>query len=386
MLNNNNNNISSVGNGASAAHAKRSGTDRGTSEDSAVVSSQRTPNNNSGSRKRTNATVVGYGGTEGHEMNAMSRARDDGGDAAVSVQPRSDGRRREREGECVVVVSNNAECPDTCIDRLQHFLLNNDPLLYAVLKWGLSALLLLFLTFIVFGMLYSGVHYSNNCTAAANTTGVEAMPGPCRTHFGTILGTFENTFSYSNCNDDYVSIFDSYMNLTVPKVDAATGALTMTSHEFYTGLKWQCVEYARRYWMINGRPKPAYFGSVDVAADIWNLTEVHLLENTSQTLPLRRYKNGDRVMEGLQPPQSGDILIYPVQPGGFPAGHVAVIAKVEMTKHGAVYVAEQNWGSMQWPEPFHNFSRRIPLHYDPLTTAVMLNDPAGKIMGWMRYG
>lgn len=337
-----------------------------------------------------------YGGTETSKLYRATKDEDDAEDSGDVVVPaaHTDNSGRvhptiDGEGECIVADRDGTAADDTstCMGTVRYFLLHNDPLLYASLKWGLAALLILFLAFVVFGMLYSGMSYGTTCTADSNASLTEEKPGFCHTRFGTILGVFENTYAYSNCNDDYVSIYDSYMNLSVPILSATAGGLTSESREFYTGLEWQCVEYARRYWMINGRPKPAYFGSVEWASDIWDLTEVHLLENTSQMLPLHRYKNGDRVVrDGLEPPQSGDILIYPVQPNGFPVGHVAVITKVDMGAEGCIYVAEQNWGSAKWPGPFHNYSRKIALHYDAATTAIMLHDPAGIIMGWMRYG
>ncbi|KPA84371.1 putative mitochondrial D-alanyl-glycyl endopeptidase-like protein [Leptomonas pyrrhocoris] len=373
-----------------------------TAEGNAAVSVQR---NHSSSPHTATAC---YGGTETHALRKRNpkvsdsgeRSSKDDGDVVV-VPSRAGGggggssgnnsrpdAGRDVEGECIVVNDNGTDTTaDTCMGKVRHFLLNSDSALYALLKWGLAVLLLFFLSFVVFGMIYSEVRYNGNCTVDAGVTDTPALPEGCESPFGAILGAFQNTFAHSNCNGYYVSTVDSYMNFTVPVMDAATGMLTMSSKEFYTGLAWQCVEYARRYWMINGRPKPAYFGSVIGAADIWNLTEVHLLENTSRTLPLRKYKSGDRVVQdGLQPPQAGDIIIYPVQSGGFPVGHVAVVTKVEMGEQGFIYVAEQNWESTQWSGPFYNYSRKIPLRYDPLTTAIILNDPDGKIIGWMRYG
>ncbi|KPI87330.1 putative D-alanyl-glycyl endopeptidase-like protein cysteine peptidase Clan CA family C51 [Leptomonas seymouri] len=390
------NHIGSCGNpdpgGAPARLSGRIGSDIISSESTILMSSQRI--------NGISTTTVDYGGSQAHEMLSAAPQESDAGerggrDIAESPQAGSSSASEriniftsgEGEGGCIVANGNAVSNTRTFCSKVRHFLLNSDPLLYASLRWGLAALLILFLAFIVFGIVYSGVFSNTNCTVMMIPAMEEDPPRWCHTPFGTILGVFENTFAYSNCNDDYQSIIENYIKLPVSVVDASTGVLTMVVKEFYAGLEWQCVEFARRYWMLNGRPKPAYFGLVDKAADIWNLEEVHLLENTSQTLPLHRYKSGDRVVQdGLQPPQSGDIVIYPVQSGGFPVGHVAVIAKVEMAEHGFIYVAEQNWGSTQWSEPYHNYSRKIPLHYNPITTAITLKDPEGVIMGWMRYG
>ncbi|CAG9580953.1 D-alanyl-glycyl endopeptidase-like protein [Leishmania major strain Friedlin] len=232
-------------------------------------------------------------------------------------------------------------------------------------------------------MLYSSIRYGRNCTGTNET--VKPL-GPCVTPLGTILGVFNGVFGYSNCNDSYVSTELRYINLTVPELNNETGQLTYISKQFYTGLAWQCVEYARRYWMQRGTPQPAYFDSVLGAADVWNLTFVRLLSNASITLPLRRYWNGDRVTDNHQIPAIGDIIIYPVQDGGFPYGHVAVIANVELSTHGAIYVAEQNWANAVWSSPHHNYTRRIPMFYDMLTSTITLDDSEHQIIGWMRYG
>lgn len=270
---------------------------------------------------------------------------------------------------------------------VRFFALTHDPLLHGLLKWGLATLLLLFLAFIVFGMLYSSIRYGGNCTGTNGTSGGSVKPRePCATPFGSILGVFNGVFGYSNCNDSYVSTELGYINLMVPELNKETRQLTYISKEFSTGLAWQCVEYARRYWMQSGTPQPAYFEYVQGAADIWNLTFVRLLSNQSMTLPLHRYRNGDRVANGLQIPAVGDIIIYPVQDRGFPYGHVAVIAKVEISTQGAIYVAEQNWANTVWSSAYHNYTRKIPLFYNMLSSTITLDDPDGKILGWMRYG
>ncbi|KAG5493718.1 hypothetical protein JIQ42_02092 [Leishmania sp. Namibia] len=268
-----------------------------------------------------------------------------------------------------------------CIGMMRRFLLDNDPLLYNIIKWHVAALLLLFLTFIVFGVFYSGIHYNGNCTDHGNTP-----LAPCATPFGSILGAYNGVFAYSNCNDSYVSAQMAHINLTVLDRDRETGKLTRVTKQFQSGMEWQCVEYARRYWMQRGLSQPAYFDSVVAAADIWNLTFVRLVSNASMTLPLHRFRNGDRLANGINVPEVGDIIIYPIQPGGFPYGHVAVIAKVELATRGAIYVAEQNWDNKVWAAPDHSLARKIPLRYDMLTTTLTIDDPEGRIIGWMRYG
>ncbi len=76
----------------------------------------------------------------------------------------------------------------------------------------------------------------------------------CAVGYGEVLG--ESTFgvkAFSNCNNTCVN--------PVP----------FLIDETFTGIKWQCVEYARRWLLIN---KKVVYGDVDVAADIWQLDYV----------------------------------------------------------------------------------------------------------------
>ena len=93
--------------------------------------------------------------------------------------------------------------------------------------------------------------------ACASTVAAEGLTLPqactesCVTPYGVVLGmTADGVKSYSNCQAQCV-VFD-------PNQIEGT----------YTGIKWQCVEFARR-WLIQNRGMT--FGDVDVAADIWAL-------------------------------------------------------------------------------------------------------------------
>ncbi|KAG5495260.1 hypothetical protein JKF63_02315 [Porcisia hertigi] len=323
-------------------------------------------------------------------------AADAGADIVVS-DPQCHGSTCTACGAAMVTEGNRAclavdENRDTpskmgCCGTARLCLLAKDSLLLAILKWSLTILFVLFLTFIVFGTLYSGFRYRNSCTGT-NDASVDPADthGSCLPSFGTILGVYDGVVGYSNCNDSYNSGQKKYMNLTVPVPNKELDEQMSVSSEFYTGMAWQCVEYARRYWMQRGNPLPAYFDDVKGASDIWNLTFVRLVSNKSAMLPLRRFMNGDSVTQAVDMPKVGDLIIYPIQPGGFPYGHVAVIGKVEIANPGAIYVAEQNWKNIVWPSPYHNYSRKISLLHDEQTGHLNLQDPDGMIIGWMRYG
>eukprot|EP00796_Vickermania_ingenoplastis_P010598 gene10598-7362_t len=275
------------------------------------------------------------------------------------------------------------------IPAWKQFLLRFDPAVMTAIKWAGSSLMILFCVAVVFGIFYSGFTYKN-----------PRLANDCETPFGTILGVSNGVFGYSNCNDAFVSS-DSF-NITVQGVE---GMLV-------SGLKWQCVEYARRYWMLQGTPEPAIFGNVEGAADIWNLKSVSLLTIPAATVPLRKFRNNGSVQLGDAPPAKKDLLIYDRREGDFPYGHVAVIVDVvldpaassQLQQHdnagggaalearlseaprrcGSIRVAEQNWASVQWQGPSHNYTREIPLLYDLRTLGYIVDDPDGPIIGWSR--
>jgi len=96
----------------------------------------------------------------------------------------------------------------------------------------------------------------------------------------------------------------------------------------FTGLKWQCIEYARR-WLIT--VKDATFEKVNNATDIWSLQKATLLDSTKVDFinaPITEI------------PPIGALLIYR-KSSMFPKGHVVV--KV----HQNGEVVEQNY-SNKW--------------------------------------
>ena len=141
----------------------------------------------------------------------------------------------------------------------------------------------------------------------------------CVTPYGAVLGmTSEGTKSFSNCQSSCV-VFD-------PNQENGT----------YTGIKWQCVEFARR-WLIRNRGLT--FGDVDVAADIWSINAFTRLSDQSQ-VPVQSYLNGSNTQ-----PMPGDLLIYAKE--YLATGHAAVVLGVDLKK-GRVRVAEQNFNNQKW--------------------------------------
>jgi hypothetical protein len=219
----------------------------------------------------------------------------------------------------------------------------------------------------------------------------------CDTPFGTVIGVAHHVIAYSNSNSEYTSNGSHFVNLT----STATG---QRIENVYTGMPWQCVEYGRRFWAMT---EPAStFGSVDGAADIWStLTVGFYLQHTPSSassassasaeggaaFPLLKYTNGATTVA----PQVGDLIIYPVQGGGFPFGHVAAIVGVTLPSASAtttndgdavfsIQVGEQNWDSHLWANMGQNYSRSIRAVYHQLTKYYSVMDPQGTIAGWVR--
>lgn len=175
------------------------------------------------------------------------------------------------------------------------------------------------------GAFFLGCALLTACTHAPAETAVSpALPKvcseACETSYGKLLGRSpRNVAAFSNCRSECVA----------PEPNKIDGT--------YTGLKWQCVEYARRWLLIN---RGAVFGDVDIAADIWTDIE-HLTRVSDQTtIPLAAKLNGSE-----QPPQVGDLLIYAKVFYG--TGHVAVVLDVNHERK-LIKVGEQNFDNQPW--------------------------------------
>ena len=159
------------------------------------------------------------------------------------------------------------------------------------------------------------------------------MPVACQTGcsspYGTVLGKSPRGIeAYSNCQSGCVIFEPNRWNGT------------------YTGIKWQCVEYARRWLLIN---TGTVYGDVDIAADIWDRID-HLTEvKTERQIPLENHVNGS-----TQLPVAGDLLVYAKAFLG--TGHVAVITDVDID-NGLIEVGEQNFSNESWPG---DYARTIP--------------------------
>lgn len=145
--------------------------------------------------------------------------------------------------------------------------------------------------------------------------------------FGTLLYNFNGIPAYSNGTNKDISNEINYHN------------------GIFTGIKWQCVEYARRYIQIIFG---ITFSEVDNAYQIPHATFTRLLDNKVIIPWIYRANHNMDLFESL----NNSLIIWPkdYEPDS-PYGHVAIIV---CAKKDGIYVAEQNYNN-------NDFYRYIPL-------------------------
>ncbi|MDH5424993.1 MAG: CHAP domain-containing protein [Gammaproteobacteria bacterium] len=143
----------------------------------------------------------------------------------------------------------------------------------------------------------------------------------CTNDYGNVLGkTKTGVTAYSNCNNECV-IFEA-----------------ASFDGIYTGVKWQCVEFARRWLLMN---YGVVYKDVDYAIDIWGKIDHYLKIADKSQIPVRSYVNGSE-----QSPVPGDLLIY--AKALLNTGHVAVVTNIDK-QNNKLYIAEQNYSNKKWP-------------------------------------
>lgn len=167
--------------------------------------------------------------------------------------------------------------------------------------------------------------------------------------FGFLLGSYKGVEGYSNRKAKWpgrANYFNGY----------------------FTGYKYQCVEYARR-WLI--KVKHLLFQDISYAYQIWDLDKVKNIF-TKKAQPLVRIANGS-----LMPPVVDALLIYAREPE-IPTGHVAIISEVDLNSN-YVRIAEQNVEDKLWSG---NFARELKLEF--VDGRYFIRDRFA-VLGWMIY-
>lgn len=119
----------------------------------------------------------------------------------------------------------------------------------------------------------------------------------------------------------------------------------------FTGYKWQCVEFARRWLYIN---KGYIFNDVAMAYNIFHLKNFRVVTDNS-SLPAHSFENG-----AAAKPKTGSLLIWDEGGEFVKTGHVAVVTEVFEDK---IRIVEQNESFEKWPDG-RNYSRELKAKVD----------------------
>ncbi|CAF4214306.1 unnamed protein product [Rotaria sp. Silwood2] len=182
----------------------------------------------------------------------------------------------------------------------------------------------------------------------ANQLNVTTYGNSTLASYGAMVGiASSNVSAYSNGNDSYISNESNYL------------------YNIYTGMRWQCVEYARRWLFIR---KGCVFDDVDAANDMWSQLSYVQRVVDGKCFSLKKYQNGS-----TSPPKNESLLIYRLGKD-IPYGHVSVIVDV---LNDSIRVAEQNFHAYYWAS---NYSRQIPYVLKNGSYYIM---DSYNIYGWM---
>ena len=175
--------------------------------------------------------------------------------------------------------------------------------------------------------------------------------------FGTVLGV----------TDGNVKVYSSNYKSEKKKSRVA-------SHNgVFTGYNWQCVELARRYWLVNFG---VVFESIPMAFDIFELKTAREVA-TNRSIPLYHHANGSSSCL----PNRGSLLIWDAVGEMFSVtGHVAVVVNVTPT---FVDIVEQNVLNKVWDNA--NYSRRLPAALVSNSFTVSCTFDGSKILGWVTH-
>ena len=128
------------------------------------------------------------------------------------------------------------------------------------------------------------------------------------------------------------SVVDSYKGVKVYHNGGMrkTHGRNLTKSGYNLGLKWQCVEFVKRfYYEYFNHKMPDSYGH---AKDFYN---INIGDGYNAARDLNQFKNG-----GSKIPQKDMIIVFDGNKQN-PFGHIAIISKV---KDKEIEVVQQNWG------------------------------------------
>lgn len=143
----------------------------------------------------------------------------------------------------------------------------------------------------------------------------------------------------------------------------------------FTGYKYQCVEYARR-WLVDALG--VTFPSIPMAYHIFELSHFVRVADRSR-VPVIRVPNGANVKSAPDMrPRLGSVIIW--REGGYfrHTGHVAIVVEATDTY---IRIAEQNVTDAAWPG---NYARELPVEISE-TGEIIVKErlPRSAVLGWL---
>jgi glutathionylspermidine amidase/synthetase len=158
----------------------------------------------------------------------------------------------------------------------------------------------------------------------------------------------------------------------IPAYSCKTTETSMLKHEYngvYYGIKYQCVEFVRR-WLI--QVYGLTLDDVEMAYEIFDLPYAIKLQNKTLII-------WNNVQNGSSPrPVPGSLLVWGKGGRFGETGHVAIVTEVS---DQWIRIAEQNVHNTKWPYG-RNYARELSVEYDANTGNYLIHDELGEILGW----
>ena len=203
-------------------------------------------------------------------------------------------------------------------------------------------------------------------TSSASTLPPYKLPPPAT--FGILIGIAPGG----------VKAYSSHYN-TASKEDYPkwSSYKLYTDDGHYTGHKYQCVEFARR-WLIETNKMT--FDDVWMAFQILKLKSFKSVVDKSD-VDVERTENGKKG----HLPVLGTVMLWNPRGFFFMTGHVAIVTHV---RDGKIGIAEQNVTHAAWGEG-KNHARELDYSVDPETGAITIVDECfaptynAKVLGWV---
>ncbi|KAM3131678.1 hypothetical protein pb186bvf_016209 [Paramecium bursaria] len=189
-----------------------------------------------------------------------------------------------------------------------------------------------------------GDHYCQNsvCTSCTSYRQklIEQTP-----EWGQVVGSTYNVVAKSNKGDDQVIDKDKDTFLYPNE--------TGLNETVYAGQAYQCVQYARQYWILEFG---AAFESIDTANQIFGLKQAINYRNGGY-LQMKSITN-----DNTDWPRVGDLLIWQKTYPNYLAGHVAVIVGTDyFSSSPKIYISEQNY-DQYWDSNTYSRALKIQIN------------------------